>query len=62
VVEERLVLSLIPCFEIGFKAFMRAEMVASFDNQLAEIFNLHSRFKKSPHPNAIEVLVDYQLI
>ena len=41
---------------------MRAEMVASFDNQLAEIFNLHSRFKKSPHPNAIEVLVDYQLV
>jgi hypothetical protein len=41
---------------------MLAKMVASFDDQLAEIFNLYSRLKKSPYPDAIKVFVDNHLI
>ena len=61
-VEERLVLCLISCLKIRFKAFMLTKMVASFDDQLAEIFNLYSRLKKSPYPYAIKVFVDNHLI
>jgi len=62
VVEERLVLCLISCLKIRFKALMLTKMVASFDDQLAEIFNLCSRLKKSPYPYAIKVFVDNHLI